>query len=300
MSDQDWKPAFQLDLEKASAAAFDDIRKRQAEWGANQPVTPLPFTKNGWYTITPEMAETLLIRNAAATAPLQLAVVIKYARMQKAGDWKRTGQPLIFNRDGKGEDFQHRVWACYLGGASFECYDVMVVPVDPFMFAYYDGGKPRSGVDALQTRRLQRHQPGDRRSHRDGLIGYEAGGFLADRHAAEDGRSARSLDTGFRAEQPRPRGGRPHPRRRHYAGAVKAIANRGRRGLRGVATAYRISTVRASMESFFHGDRLSRGTGRQQPRSRRYVGGSILDVVSQDKGVEFDEVTTDRIADRGQ
>ena len=277
MSDQDWKPAFHLDLEKASAAAFDDIRKRHAEWGAKQPVTPLPFTKNGWYTITPEMAETLLIRNAANRAP-SLAVVTKYARMQKAGDWKRTGQPLIFNRDGKGEDYPHGVWACYLWWASLEFYVVMDVPVDPVMFAYYDGGKPRSGVDALQTAGFN----GTSSAIVAAIImadRYEAGGFLwIGTQPKMVERSIPSTLAFVQSNQDIVEVA--HTLTTHYAGAVKAIANRGV----AVFVGWQLLTLYGAgyMESFFQGIGYPEELEDSNPLAalrRRFD----LDVVSQDK-----------------
>jgi hypothetical protein len=147
-------PLITLDLSKASSAAWtaalDKFEEhRQAQHGTLPPLD-MP---NGWYTVTPEMAESLLLRNpvGANRKPTQ-ATTGYYARQMAKGDWKKTGQPIIFTKQGKLVDAGHRLWACYFSGASFDTYIITDVDdTDGTLFAYIDNSKPRNASDALVT-----------------------------------------------------------------------------------------------------------------------------------------------------
>lgn len=146
----DWTPMVTLDLETASVKALEDIiRKFRDLSAAATPPAPLAL-ENGWYMVTPQMAEDFLRRNEA-NRKVSLATVRKYAYSMETGDWRKTGQGLIFNKDGKAEDLQHRCWASYLGGHTFETFIVTDVEPQADLFAYYDDIKPRSTSDALYT-----------------------------------------------------------------------------------------------------------------------------------------------------
>src|SRR5262249_17233826 len=67
----------------------------------------------------------------------------------RAGVWIPTGQPIIIS-NGRARDHQHRSWAAYLSGCTFNTY-VVNVPHHPMLFAYLDNGRPRSARDALTT-----------------------------------------------------------------------------------------------------------------------------------------------------
>jgi hypothetical protein len=146
-------PKFQLDLDKTSSKAFaqtvEDFRAWRDQLTANGALPSLKLV-NGWTTVTPEVAEWMLLRNAA-NRTVSLAAVQYYARMMKANVWKKTGQPIIFDDTGTLIDAQHRLWAGYLSGSTFQSYVIADVPADPMIFAYIDNNKPRTSADALAT-----------------------------------------------------------------------------------------------------------------------------------------------------
>jgi hypothetical protein len=142
---------FSLDLHTASTRAFAQLLEDFEEWRKSEPLRTIDLA-NGWKEITPEIAEAMLLRNPiGANRRPTLPAVKYYARQMTAKDWKKTGQPIIFDSDGKMLDAGHRLWACYLSGASFPSYVVGDVPPDPVVFAYIDNSKARSAADALST-----------------------------------------------------------------------------------------------------------------------------------------------------
>jgi hypothetical protein len=144
-------PHFTLDLATASTRAFGELLDTFEAWRAEQPERPVDLT-NGWKTITPEIAESMLLRNPiGANRRPSLSTVKYYARQMAGGAWKRTGQPIIFTANGVGLDLGHRIWACYLSGATFDTYLVGDVPPEEGLFAYIDNSRPRSAADALAT-----------------------------------------------------------------------------------------------------------------------------------------------------
>lgn len=145
-----WVPMVALDLETASERAFNDIQRKFKEKSAAAPPPDKFDLVTGWYEVTPETAEDFLRRNLG-NRKVSLATVRKYAYSMSLGDWRRTGQPLIFNTDGKPEDGQHRCWASYLSGSSFGTLIVTDVEPQADLFAYIDDVKPRSAADALYT-----------------------------------------------------------------------------------------------------------------------------------------------------
>ena len=147
-----WTPYIRLDLSTASSRAFNDTLEDFETWRAEQPPRELDL-KNGWKVITPEIAEGMLMRNPlAANRKPTLSTIQYYARQMLKGDWKKTGQALIFTREGKLVDAGHRLWAGYLSGATFESYVIGDVDDDQSnLFAYIDNGKARSAGDALAT-----------------------------------------------------------------------------------------------------------------------------------------------------
>lgn len=147
-----WTPYIKFDLSTASSRAFSDMLEDFEDWRKAQPPREIDHT-NGWKTITPEIAEAMLLRNPlTANRKPTLSTVLYYARQMLKDDWKKTGQPLIFTRQGKLADAGHRLWAGYLSGATFETYLVGDVEDDQTnLFAYIDNGKARSAGDALAT-----------------------------------------------------------------------------------------------------------------------------------------------------
>jgi hypothetical protein len=146
----DWSPAVTLDLDTASTQAFAATVEEFKAWAATQPPQGPLALINGWYDVTPQMAQGFLRRNDT-NRKVYLPTVKKYFNAMRAGEWHRTGQPLIFNQEGKAEDLQHRCWASLLGGVTFHSFIVTDSPVEKDKFAYIDDSKPRNAADALQT-----------------------------------------------------------------------------------------------------------------------------------------------------
>jgi hypothetical protein len=145
-----WSPAVTIDLDTCSALAFQELVTRFDEWSATQlPPTELPVT-TGWCTITPEIAEKLLRRNKV-NRKLSLSAIRKYAACMIADMWIKTGQAILITTDGQVWDAQHRLWACYMSGVTFETYVVCDIPVHDSLFAFIDDSKPRNAADALYT-----------------------------------------------------------------------------------------------------------------------------------------------------
>lgn len=145
-----WSPAVELDLETCSRIAFRDMLQKLDLWVKNQPPPePLALT-SGWYDVTPQMAEDFL-RRTPVNRPPELRDVKKYLHAMKSGNWRKTGQPLIFNVEGIGQDLGHRCLAGYLGKVTFPSYIVTDAAPDTDLFAYMDDGRIRSAGDALRT-----------------------------------------------------------------------------------------------------------------------------------------------------
>jgi hypothetical protein len=142
-------PKFTLDLQSTSNKAFDKVLEDFEAWRATQKPRKLDLT-NGWKTVTQEIAEGMLLRNHGNRKPT-LPTIKYYAKQMTGNEWKKTGQPVIFDTEGRLLDAGHRLWASYLSGASFETYLVGDVPPDEGLFAYIDNCKARTAADALAT-----------------------------------------------------------------------------------------------------------------------------------------------------
>jgi hypothetical protein len=121
-----------------------------AEIGRHPP-EPLGLS-NGWQDITPELAVRMLMHNVpGANRWIDPATVVYFARQMARGDWKATGQPILFNVHDILLDAQHRLYAGLISGATFRSYVITDVADEPGMFMYIDNGKVRSPASALQT-----------------------------------------------------------------------------------------------------------------------------------------------------
>jgi len=146
-----WSPKFTLDLQSASSKAFDKVLEDFETWRQTEKPRDLDLT-NGWKTVTQEIAEAMLLCNPVGANRKPTLPTVKYYARQMLGDgWKKTGQAILFDTEGKLLDAGHRLWASYLSGASFPTYVIGDVPVDPTVFAYIDNCKARSASDALST-----------------------------------------------------------------------------------------------------------------------------------------------------
>jgi hypothetical protein len=109
---------------------------------------------NGWKTIDQPTAEAMLLRNPiGANRRPTLPAVKYYARQMADKKWKKTGQAILFDTDGKLLDAGHRLWAAYLSGASFESYVIGDVPADPECSLY------RQRQNAFRCRRVGNSRP---------------------------------------------------------------------------------------------------------------------------------------------
>jgi len=147
-----WTPFLTLDLTTASSNSFSQKIDEFEKWRPTQDQRDIDLS-NGWKLITPEIAEGMLMSNPLfANRRPTLATVKYYARQMLAGKWRKTGQPLLFTTTGKLLDAGHRLWACYLSGASFETFVIGDVDGEQSnLFAFIDAGKNRSAADALST-----------------------------------------------------------------------------------------------------------------------------------------------------
>lgn len=145
----DFQPAFKFNLLEGTPVAFRGFIEKFEEWKKTQPVAPFTLT-TGWATITQQDAEELLKRNLKNRS-VNFQSVYAYAVEMANGQWRKTGQPIVFTDRQNLLDGQHRLWACYLTGRTIESFAVTDVPHDDMLFAFVDNMRPRSGADALQT-----------------------------------------------------------------------------------------------------------------------------------------------------
>lgn len=146
---ENWSPKFTCDLNSLSGRSFAQLMDDIALWRKTTPKTSLNLA-TGWMTVTPEIAESMLLHNTK-NRPVSFGQVRYYADMMQKGEWVKTGQPLIFDTEEVLLDAGHRLMACYLSGASFETYVIADVPANPTLFAYIDNSKPRDVADAMMT-----------------------------------------------------------------------------------------------------------------------------------------------------
>ncbi len=146
-------PIEQFNLSNATARSFKELVGTFNAWAATiPPPDPLKF-KDGWVTFTPKMSLDFLKHTALTKSNrrVSFAAVQYYAEQMKAGDWPKTGQPMIIDTAGVPEDGQHRAWSSVLSNTPFETYVVASVPPHEHLFAYMDNGKIRGAADALET-----------------------------------------------------------------------------------------------------------------------------------------------------
>lgn len=96
--------------------------------------------------ITPQMAAALLERNLR-NRHVRKGLVRQYADDMLEGRWHLTGEPIIFNEDGRLDNGQHRLQACVLSGVDFDAF--VVYGVSEEAQKYMDSGAKRGAHDAL-------------------------------------------------------------------------------------------------------------------------------------------------------
>jgi hypothetical protein len=160
MTDTSPRPAYDvndsttmvLDLESPHPKEFLAIVGAfEADIKAHPDLGPLEV-ETGWHDINPELAAKLLRRNRpGANRKIDYGTVAFYGSQMKRGDWKPTGQPVIFDDQEHLVDAQHRLYGCLLSGVSFKTYVLTGVEHFPGIFAYLDSVRPRTAATALQT-----------------------------------------------------------------------------------------------------------------------------------------------------
>jgi hypothetical protein len=100
-------------------------------------------------TVTPEMAKHFLA-TVSNNRKVSRHVVQKYAKAIERGEWRSTGQPIIFDTEGRMIDGQHRCHAIASAGIPIELLVIRGAPADSF--AVIDSGKRRNASDALSIK----------------------------------------------------------------------------------------------------------------------------------------------------
>lgn len=141
-----------VDLAHLGARTFLEIREAFNEQTLAMGQLPELTLPNGWYKVGPGLAEYFLRFNRPdANRQPSLGSVRYYWRQMQRGQWKPTGEPLIFDLNGAAINMQHRCWAALLGHTSFITYVVSDAPAMDNAFAYIDNGKIRTAAEALKT-----------------------------------------------------------------------------------------------------------------------------------------------------
>jgi hypothetical protein len=152
MSKKEWTPLISgIDVKNISLQAFTEslttfwasVNQRIAD--GTRPANP--FDHDGWYLVTPEMAEAGLM-HSGGNRDISLPAVRAGIQDIENGDWQQTGEPICLS-DGTLENGHHRLFMVYFSGQPINTYVVASVPKTPNLFAYYDGGKKRTGPDVL-------------------------------------------------------------------------------------------------------------------------------------------------------
>ena len=111
--------------------------RKQLRWLINNP--PADLCKI--ITITPDMAEAMMERNASEewkNRPHSERGLLRYARAMKSGNWPLTGEPIIFSKAGNLINGQHRLMACISAGVPFPC--AVMFGIDDNAFKFIDIG----------------------------------------------------------------------------------------------------------------------------------------------------------------
>jgi len=152
--DGGWVPHVNFNPITGSGQGFNEVVEEFYQWRRTQTAKPLEElgVKTGWCTITPEIAEQLLIRNQK-NRKTDFSTMRNYAVSIVGMRWKRTGQTILIGKSGRLLDGAHRLWGAYLTGTPIEVYVIDDIDdvEEPLMFAYIDQIRKRSGGDALAT-----------------------------------------------------------------------------------------------------------------------------------------------------
>lgn len=131
--------------------AHDRLIEETAPVEKHESARPIEFLGKELRTdtmeITPEMALQWLDERAPNRSVSDI-VVQRYARDMKNGEWKLNGESIVFDKQGRLMDGQHRLWAVITAGASIK--SVVVWGTDSDAIETIDSGRKRRFSDALQ------------------------------------------------------------------------------------------------------------------------------------------------------
>src|SRR5260370_32986795 len=97
------------------------------------------------FTITPPIAEGLLLDYNSGNRPKKPKAIARYAEDMAAQRWSVTGDTIKFSK--RLRDGQNRLAACVRSGVPFRTY--IVFGIDDDAFDRMDQGRNRSGSDIL-------------------------------------------------------------------------------------------------------------------------------------------------------
>jgi hypothetical protein len=109
---------------------------------------PSAVPKTEWMLITPELAEFYLRETNNGNRNLSQSVVNRYAQDMSSGLWRNpTGEPLIWDSNGRLQQGQHRLAA--VAQSKTPIRFLVITGADPGDFQVLDQGKKRSAADIL-------------------------------------------------------------------------------------------------------------------------------------------------------
>ena len=97
-------------------------------------------TMNGWYDVTPELANYLLGLNVSNYRNLNSNRVNMYASDMVNGKWQKNGEPVVIGKNGILQNGQHRLHGVVKSGTTIQMYLIF----DADVTVVYDGGAQRT------------------------------------------------------------------------------------------------------------------------------------------------------------
>lgn len=107
-----------------------------------------PAVKMEVKTFTPKEADEILATKNTGNRKIRPARKAYFAREMKAGNWKLTGEPIIFGKTGRLLNGQHRLAACVETGISLTT--AVVYGIEEETFSVMDSGQSRSMGQVFQ------------------------------------------------------------------------------------------------------------------------------------------------------
>lgn len=114
----------------------------------NKPTTTIEL-------ITPQIAEKYLSTNIGHQRNVTMSHQLHLKQQMEKGQWLMTGEPIIFDGDGRLIDGQHRLRALIAANRSIEFVITRGVPTDSFVAI--NRGKPRSNANIFAIHGAKNH-----------------------------------------------------------------------------------------------------------------------------------------------